>query len=208
MHDRDTLTVSQLNCIRGERTLFDNVGFEIVNGQCLHVTGANGSGKTSLLKIVCGINRADQGQLQWNNETTLANPHYLANSIYVGHKDGLKNELTAIENLRFYQQLNGHVDESLLDTVLAKLQILECADLLCQQLSFGQRRRLAFARLLLDDYKLWVLDEPFTGIDIAGRKMIEQYCVDHLQQNGLLMMTHHQSLEDSILNPYRTELAL
>jgi len=98
--------------------------------------------------------------------------------------------------------------EDALDAALDRLKILDCADRITQHLSFGQRRRLAFARLLLADFSLWILDEPFTGIDKSGHKLVEAVCVEHLQHNGLIIMTHHQSLDDSVLNDYRKELAL
>jgi len=89
----------------------------------------------------------------------------LRQSAYIAHKEGLKNELTSIENLRYYQRLETGTNELALDDVLAQMGILKCADLLTQQLSFGQRQRLSFARLLIANFPLWILDEPFTGID-------------------------------------------
>jgi heme exporter protein A len=204
----DNLDADNLCCVRGDNTLFSAISFRVSGGQCLHVIGVNGSGKTSLLRILCGLNQADQGKVLWNQLTVSTSADYRAASAYVGHKDALKNELTAIENLRFYQQLNGGRDEDALDQCLHSMGLLQCTDLPTQFLSFGQRRRLAFARLLTHHYKVWILDEPFTGIDTEGRRLIEQMCVSHLQGDGLIVMTHHQSLESSALNNYRTELRL
>jgi len=202
------LSAASLSCARGENTLFTELDLSVADGQCLHIIGANGSGKTSLLRILCGISQADSGQVLWRGTDTKTSELFFAESAYIGHKDGLKNELTAFENLAFNQRLDGKADEDRLDDCLAQLKILHCADLPAQVLSFGQRRRLAFAKLLLTPKTLWILDEPFTGIDIEGRKLIEQLCVQHLSHGGAIAMTHHQSLNNSQLSDYRTELHL
>ncbi len=213
MPSTQAISAKNLSCTRGDKLLFENLNFSIVSGECLHVTGENGSGKTSLLRIIAGINRSETGELVWNNENALVNLSFFAACAYIAHKDGLKNELTAIENLRYYQQLesnnsNSDQNEEALDEALDRLKILQCADLSAQQLSFGQRRRLAFARLLVSNFSLWILDEPFTGIDKNGRALIEELCVEHLEKGGVIILTHHQSLIDSPINAYRKELKL
>ena len=208
------LTADSLSCIRGERTLFDDLSFELNSGQCLHVIGANGSGKTSLLRILIGINHPETGEINWRGVSTHNNPIYLKECTYIGHKDGLKNELTPVENLNFYQKLNSDTklkrldSDELIDDTLANMGILECADLGVGKLSFGQRRRLAFARLLITDFKLWVLDEPFTGVDAQGRELIEGICAEHLNHNGMIILTNHQSLAQSQLADKLVELNL
>lgn len=203
-----SLSCHDLSCIRGERQLFTNLSFELEPRECLHVVGANGSGKTSLLRILCGLAEADTGEIQWQGQSSCQNTVFLQDSVYIGHKDGLKNELSAIENLRFAQNLDGSNDEPLLDQCLAQMQILNCADLATQNLSFGQRRRLAFAKLLLRSYPLWILDEPFTGIDAQGRQLIERLCVEHLQAGGMIILTHHQGLHDGPIAGYVKTLEL
>lgn len=208
MFSSQVITASNLSCIRGENTLFEGLELSVSEGQCLHVTGPNGSGKTSLLRIIAGLNPSDSGHTVWNDRDINNDAHYFSQCAYIAHKDGLKNELTAIENLRYYQQLDGPADEDALDDALEKMGLLSRADLTAQKLSFGQRRRLAFARLLINKFSIWILDEPFTGIDTNGRQLIESLCVKHLQKNGLIILTHHQSLENSSLNEFRQELVL
>lgn len=208
MPEATSLSIDQLRCVRGDRELFKDLTFSVGSGMCLHVLGANGSGKSSLLRILCGLRQADAGEVRWGKQSINNNTDFLSTVAFIGHTDGLKGELTAIENLRWYQQLSGIVNEEQLDDCLAKLEILRCADLTTNQLSFGQRRRLAFARLLLGPRALWILDEPFTGIDVNGRLIIETLCVNHLEAGGAIIMTHHQSLEGGALAAYRTELTL
>ena len=208
------LTANSLSCIRGERELFADLDFELNSGQCMHVIGANGSGKTSLLRILIGINQSETGDVKWCGESSQSSSSFLKETTYIGHKDGLKNELTAVENLTFYQKLSSEANlnrrdvDELIDSTLDKMSILDCADLVVSKLSFGQRRRLAFARLLIVDFKLWVLDEPFTGIDVQGRELIEKICADHLNDKGMIILTNHQSLAQSQLADKLVELNL
>jgi len=203
-----TLITTNLSCTRGENTLFSGLNFELNSGQCIHVIGPNGCGKTSLLRILCGLRAADDGQIEWRAEGEHDQPGFQARIAYLAHKDALKNELTAIENLEYYQQLEGISDSSALDRCLHQMGILQCADLAAQQLSFGQRRRLAFSRLLIKHFDLWILDEPFTGVDTDGRKIIEDLCVAHLESAGSIILTHHQPLAGGKLGSYLHELRL
>lgn len=205
------ITAKNLQCVRGDRTLFENLSFKLDAGTCLHVRGSNGSGKTSLLRILCGLLTPSAGNLANNSDDLTSENNDLDSSVmaYLGHKNGLKDELTAIENLRFYQGLNGQgstsqdsdrdATEAKLDTVLLQVGLLKVADLASGKLSFGQKRRLAFSRLLLNQKPIWILDEPFTGIDQPGRDLLEGCCVDHLKTRGAIILTHHGNLDDSVL---------
>jgi len=208
MPRHNQLTATGLSCIRGDNTLFSDLDVKVSAGECLHLIGANGSGKTSLLRILCGLRTPDQGSIAWNDTAIKQSEKFQAESAYLAHKDGLKNELTATENLSYYQRLEGLNDNNALDERLHQLGILQCADLFAHQLSFGQRRRLAFARLLLKPYDIWFLDEPFTGVDADGRAVIEGLCTQHVRNLGCIVMTHHQSLANSPLAEHLCELRL
>ena len=194
------LDALDLSCTRGERELF--------SGLSLQVIGSNGSGKSSLLRILSGLNQADSGVVNWQGQALAQSSDFYRRSAFIGHKDGLKNELTAVENLRFYQRLEGQKNEQLIDQHLARMGILECADLTANKLSFGQRRRLAFARLLQGHCTLWILDEPLTGIDAQGRNLIEQIFLEHLEAGGMMIVTNHQSLASSPMAAHLLELQL
>ena len=192
------LNVTNLKCVRGEQSLFENLSFSLASQQCLHIKGMNGSGKTSLLRVLAGLLSYDEGHIEWQEKNPPA---------YLGHKDGLKNEFSAIENLRFYLYLRDtptsdkQRDEDQLDHALNQLGILKQADTPTKSLSFGQRRRLAFARLVFAQEKVWILDEPLTGVDMHGRKLIENQCLKHLSKGGAIIMSHHGDLTHSDLAP-------
>lgn len=209
MTNTSLLTVSALSCARGDNLLFANLGFALAEGECLHVIGANGSGKTSLLRIVAGLSQATHGNVAWHAQDVHKSLEYKSESAYIGHLEGLKPELTAFENLRFALQLDQtpHTSKSI-DQDLKTMGILQCADLFANQLSFGQRRRLAFARLLHSSAKLWILDEPFTGVDDQGRQLIESLCAEHLSKGGCILLTNHRSLKTTSLGTYLRELNL
>lgn len=191
---------------RGDRLLLKDINFSLSSQQLLHIVGANGSGKTSLLRVIAGLSEPDTGELKWQGQAIHESESYSKNLGYIGHHDGIKNTLTAIENLHFYQNLYCSKNEDVLNRVLHKLNLLDYADITAGLLSFGQRRRLAFARLLLASQSLWLLDEPFTGIDVDGRALIESICVEHLNSNGIIIIAHHGKLESRHLQKHGIQL--
>lgn len=188
------LTVEQLVCYRGDRLLFENLSFDLAEGELLYVKGVNGSGKTTLLRMLCGLVAKEQGEIRWQGETIkqLAED-YLRQTLYIGHLPGIKAELTALENLRISSALNGcEINE---DKALDALQAIGLAgreDLPTKVLSQGQKRRVALARLLITDAKLWILDEPFVALDVAAVAMLQGVLAEHLAQGGLIVLTTHQ----------------
>lgn len=198
------LTVSNLSCTRGEQSLFENLSFSVNIKQCLHIRGVNGSGKTSLLRMLAGLLKCEHTNIDWHDSSFS----------YLAHKDGLKNELSAIENLRFYYQLDASINlskqqsENNLDHILNQIGLLKKADTPVKNLSFGQRRRLAFARLLLIEASVWILDEPLTGVDTDGRHLIEQHCLSHIEAGGAILISHHGDLSQSRFSKYCSTLDL
>lgn len=199
MSTSNQLTLENICCIRGDNTLFANLSTIANNGDMLRIRGENGSGKTSLLRIIAGIAAADEGQVLWNDEKINKSDSFASDIAYLAHRDGIKNEFTALENLRFYQHLYQQNNPEELLNILEALDISHTAYIPARQLSFGQRRRLGFARLLLASTKLWLLDEPFTGIDVEGRNLLEQHCLSFLNKGGIIVLTHHAEIENSEL---------
>ncbi len=187
-----SLVVEDLSCSRDDRVLFSGLNFSLQANRVLLLEGSNGSGKTSLLRILCGFREADSGQILWRNQL-LEESHYFAEMAYVGHAEGIKKELTVLENLRFALALNapGHYS---IEQALDKVQLAGYDDNLVQTLSAGQKRRLSLARLLMTANLLWILDEPFTSLDKQGIELIETLIADHVQHGGMVILTSHQDL--------------
>jgi len=202
-----SFSTQQLSVQRGDHRLLKNVDLTVSSGEMLRIVGANGSGKTSLIRILAGLSQPDSGDILWDKKA-ISSEELLPNISYLGHRDGNKLNLTVIENLRFQQHLLGVRDEQQLLEILNKLSLLERADVLSSQLSFGQKRRLAFARLLIVRRPLWLLDEPFTGVDVNGKALLEDLCQEHLSNQGMMVLTHHGDLDSESLKRFEHELDL
>jgi heme exporter protein A len=191
------LEVSNLSCIRGERTLFSDVTFSLERGALLRVAGANGSGKTSLLRIVCGLMLPAEGEVRWGGENIRQlREDYWQELSYIGHLNGLKDDLTALENLAIGAALAGRdVTQDAALAALEALGIAHCADLPARVLSQGQRRRITLARLIVwKAAPLWVLDEPFPGLDTAAVSLISAVIAEHVGNGGSVILTTHQEV--------------
>ncbi|QWF69424.1 cytochrome c biogenesis heme-transporting ATPase CcmA [Methylomonas paludis] len=186
------LFVTDLSCRRDERLLFSGLSFNVQPGQVLLLEGSNGSGKTSLLRILCGFRSADSGECRWDG-IPLDQSDYFAETAYVGHADGSKKELTVLENLRFALALSAPGAYSIAQA-LQKVQLAGFDDNLVQTLSAGQKRRLSLARLLITRQRLWILDEPFTSLDRQGIELIESLMMAHTGQGGMVILTSHHEL--------------
>ena len=187
-----TLEARGLSCIRDDRVLFEDLDFTLNNNQVLLLEGRNGSGKTSLLRIICGFREQDAGELLWCNRT-IKDGGFYAEMAYVGHLDGVKKELTVLENLRMSLALS-QAGKYTIDQALDKVHLAGYDDSLVQSLSAGQKRRLSLARLLITKKSLWVLDEPFTSIDKQGIKLIESLMHEHISNGGMIILTSHHDL--------------
>lgn len=196
------LQARQLACERDDRWLFEGLDLDIRSGEIVRIEGPNGSGKTTLLKILSGQHSDYQGELFWNgvamNDTR---EHFLANLLYLGHAPGIKSGLSPLENLAWYQALSGESgNEAQRLEALESVGLAGFEDVPSGQLSAGQQRRVALARLSLTPRALWVLDEPFTAIDRHGVAALERQLVAHAQAGGcVLVTTHHELTASSLL---------
>jgi heme exporter protein A len=190
------LAATDLACSRGERRLFEGVGFELQGGEWLHVKGVNGSGKTTLLRTLVGLSPADSGRVTWQGTDIHDAPEdYRRAAVYLGHPPAMKDDLTAAENLRVSLAVDGiEADPEALAGALERVRLDEQHDLRARHLSAGQRRRLLLARLLLRPATLWVLDEPFAPLDAAGVEVLGELLQVHLDRGGLGVVTSHQAV--------------
>jgi len=196
------ISATNLTCIREERLLFDQLNIAIYAGDIVQVEGSNGSGKTSLLRILSGLSQPYEGDVLFN-EKLIGNcrEEFHQNLLYLGHLAGVKGAMSAQENLHFNLALHGINNQASdidcdndIEATLAQVNLTEFEDSLASHLSAGQHRRIALARLYKSTAPIWILDEPFTAIDKQGIHALEQLFKAHIAQGGCIILTTHQDL--------------
>ncbi|MCW9023137.1 MAG: cytochrome c biogenesis heme-transporting ATPase CcmA [Gammaproteobacteria bacterium] len=193
---KQILEVQSLSCTREDRDLFSGLSFTLTPGHALQIEGPNGSGKTTILRLLCGLRLPDEGDILWNGQSIFEDrAEYLSNLAYIGHAHGVKGELTPLENLQVSQAMSAVESPISADEALEKLGLFGFEDAPSRTLSAGQRRRVALARLMLNPVPLWILDEPFTAIDIHGQKQIENMITEHVLRGGMAILTSHHPLD-------------
>ena len=190
------LEASNLECIRGERSLFAGVGFRLAAGEMLYLQGANGSGKTSLMRILCGLAHPAAGEVRWRGEPIgKLGEDYRRALCYLGHHNSIKEELTPLENLLAAAHLaDEDLDEGAALDALELVGLAGREELACRYLSQGQKRRVALARLVNERRALWILDEPYVALDTAAVALVASLIGAHLQRGGLAVLTTHQAV--------------
>ena len=206
---RSLLRASGLQCVRGDRRVFDGIGFDLSNGCLLQVSGANGSGKTSLLRMACGLLQPAAGIIQWNGRSLgELGEDYGSSVAYIGHLNAVKDELRVGETFRLGARLSGASDpEASVAAALHEFGFGGLEHLPCRFLSQGQKRRLALARLRLSGSQaIWILDEPFAALDPAGVAVVTLVLEEHLARGGLALLTTHQDVPVAAPNLQRIGL--
>ena len=185
-----------LKCVRGDTELFSNLEFSIKSGEALVVKGDNGSGKTSLLRILCGFSHPVEGDVTWCDESIFRHDSFRQQISYAVYRLGVKMDLTVLENLSFMQRLAGEgSDTSKLKELARYVGLFKQRNVLTRKLSAGQVRRVALAKLLLEQRSIWVLDEPLTALDKEFIVKFELDLKNHLDKLGLLVVTTHRELK-------------
>ena len=191
-----SLTVKKLQCVRGDKALFSGISFALNDKQLMRIEGQNGTGKTTLLRTLCGLAQADEGEILWNDEPINKQDEiYRKDLFFLGHHNAIKADLSALENISINTALAG---EKYSKDVL--LQALEDIGLFGSEykptahLSQGQKRRVSLAGLLLSKAKLWILDEPFVALDGFGVKALQDVIAKHVENGGMVILTTHQEV--------------
>ena len=189
-------SVSNLCCSRGEKRLFSGVSFSLQQGEYLHLEGDNGVGKTSLLRLACGLSPLEQGEIRWQGKPVSENSDELrSNLAYLGHQLALKEDLTPLENLLLHAAVAGkQLSLPQAKAALAQLGLKGREHLPVRVLSQGQKRRTALARLVVSTAKLWILDEPFVALDPAAQNALSEVINAHLTRQGMVLLTSHQAV--------------
>jgi heme exporter protein A len=195
--------------VRGDRRLFTDLNFSVSPGTFVQLTGPNGSGKTSLLRILCGLLAQAEGEIHWKGANIRSlGEEYFTSVTYLGHRHGVKDEFTPLENLRVSNGLNGiEISEDRAFDVLDRMGLQGREHLPARLLSEGQRRRVALARLVVCNTTLWLLDEVMTSLDKAAIALVRSLIEEHLTGGGMAIVATHQDLGLTTSSIQRLELA-
>jgi heme exporter protein A len=196
MNMSNALCVEKVHVWRGERHVLQGVSAQVRPQELLHISGPNGTGKTTLLRVVSGLLRPEQGSVTWLGQSIATiRTDYQAALAYGSHEPALKGDLTALENLRFAVGLKRRITADEMRAALARTGVAGCADLPARVLSAGQRRRVAMARVLAMHATVWLLDEPYTNLDVAGHELISELLQTHVAGGGLALVVAHHELK-------------
>jgi heme exporter protein A len=190
------LNAINLSCVRGDRTLFAGLDLCVGAGEWLHVRGGNGTGKTSLLRLLAGLSPPAAGEIRWNGSPVKdIAQDYRAELMYLGHQAGVKEDLTARENLELAGGLDGcESKEGDVLAALGRFGLKGREDLPVRFFSAGQKRRVLLARLVSRRARLWILDEPFTALDAGAVDMLGRLVGEHVAEGGMAVITSHQAV--------------
>ncbi|MFT5114100.1 MAG: heme exporter protein A [Parasphingorhabdus sp.] len=190
------LEASLLSCSRGDNLLFENLNFSIKAGEIHQIQGVNGAGKTSLLRILCGLSQPESGSLSWKGQNIeQQREEYCGDLLFIGHQNGIKSELTPTTNLVSFTSIHGSVENPDIESILNSVGLYGHENTPCRFLSAGQKRRVAIARLYLSTAQLWILDEPITALDVEGIEKFQHRLEEHANQGGMVILTSHQDLQ-------------
>ena len=191
-----TIEVQHLECIRRDNVLFQDVCFNVSDGELLQIDGINGSGKSTMLRIIAGLTQASEGDVYWNEQSISdCRYQYQQQMTYIGHTNGVKDALTVDENLKVIQALSGSAHQTDYDKVLLRIGLPGMNDVMLGKMSAGQKRRMGLTRLLINQSQIWLLDEPFTSLDVDGKRIIEEIIVEHCQRGGIVIFATHQAMD-------------
>lgn len=196
----DRLVIRQLSAERGLTPVFSGLDISAQSGELIQLMGINGSGKSTLLRIIIGLIQAESGNILWNDLDTenSGRAAFQANSVYLGHKNGVAEDLSALENLDYFAALRGAVAKCSAAQALESVAFSASPHTIAGKISAGQKQRIALAKLALTNLKLWLLDEPFTALDGDGKALIENMLDKHCKSGGIAIVATHQQISGEL----------
>ena len=205
------LAISGLSIERGERLLLSDFSCHVSQGEIVQIAGPNGAGKSSLMRVICGLLQPDSGSFKWRNQQVGTASLFSDEILYLGHKTAVRYQLTPLENLQWFawlqsQQVKPGSDRDLMEA-LAVLGLSGYEDELCSTLSAGQKQRVGLARMAISKAPLWVLDEPFTAVDVDGVSILSNWIETYANSGGSVLFTAHQSVGFNRRHPRILDLA-
>ena len=185
------LNLKGISVEKNDVCILEDINLEIKQGDFLNIYGSNGAGKTTLLKLLSGLTEPTAGEIKFNNDD------FMDKVFILGHKNGIKLNLTVLENLQF---ISNDQDIKKIKSVIKKYELTSKMNILTKYLSHGQQKRVALMKAMINDYDVWLLDEPYSGLDQAGEEILDKILVDHIKNSGVAVITNHKEIKKEKIN--------
>ena len=185
------LNLKGISVEKNDVCILEDINLEIKQGDFLNIYGSNGAGKTTLLKLLSGLTEPTAGEIKFNNDD------FMDKVFILGHKNGIKLNLTVLENLQF---ISNNQDIKKIKSVIEKYELTSKMNTLAKYLSHGQQKRVALMKAMINDYDVWLLDEPYSGLDQAGEEILDKILVDHIKNSGVAVITNHKEIKKEKIN--------
>ena len=185
------LNLKGISVEKNDVCILEDINLEIKQGDFLNIYGSNGAGKTTLLKLLSGLTEPTAGEIKFNNDD------FMDKVFILGHKNGIKLNLTVLENLQF---ISNDQDIKKIKSVIEKYELTSKMNTLAKYLSHGQQKRVALMKAMINDYDVWLLDEPYSGLDQAGEEILDKILVDHIRNSGAVVITNHKEIKKEKVN--------
>ena len=185
------LNLKGISVEKNDVCILEDINLEIKQGDFLNIYGSNGAGKTTLLKLLSGLTEPTAGEIKFNNDD------FMDKVFILGHKNGIKLNLTVLENLQF---ISNNQDIKKIKSIIEKYELTSKMNILTKYLSHGQQKRVALMKAMINDYDVWLLDEPYSGLDQAGEEILDNILVDHIKNSGVAVITNHKEIKKEKVN--------
>ena len=185
------LNLKGISVEKNDVCILEDINLEIKQGDFLNIYGSNGAGKTTLLKLLSGLTEPPAGEIKFNNDD------FMDKVFILGHKNGIKLNLTVLENLQF---ISNDQDIKKIKSIIEKYELTSKMNILTKYLSHGQQKRVALMKAMINDYDIWLLDEPYSGLDQAGEEILDEILINHIKNSGAVVITNHKEIKKEKIN--------